>query len=281
MKKEVRTVIYDDDLHLEAYHLTGTARPFPRHFHEYYVLGLVEAGQRRLFCSGEKYNLGRGDMLLFNPGDNHACVPLGADELVYRGINISREEMLAWTAEAGGGSEPPVFVPNVIRDAEISACFLALHKMILRREGGLGKEELWLFLLNELLQKYARPFAVCVPECRQEVERACAFMEKHFAERISLEQICREVGLSKSALLRSFTRAKGLTPYRYLESVRIGEAKKLLGRGVAPLQAAMLTGFADQSHFSNYFRNYTGLTPGAYREIFFQQNEQRDGQNDE
>ena len=96
-------------------------------------------------------------------------------------------------------------------------------------------------------------------------------MEQHLAEHIGLAQICQSVGLSKSALLRAFTRDKGLTPYRYLENIRINAAKKLLAQGVSPLEAAMRTGFADQSHLTNYFSRFIGLTPAAYREIFCQQ----------
>lgn len=76
------------------------------------------------------------------------------------------------------------------------------------------------------------------------------------------------MGLSKSTLLRAFTKSKGITPYRYLETVRINEAKKLLGQGMAPVEVAVRTGFADQSHFTNYFTSFIGLTPGCYNEIF-------------
>ena len=48
MKKETRTVVYDDGLRLEAYHFEGIVQPFPNHFHEHYVIGFVEAGTRRL-----------------------------------------------------------------------------------------------------------------------------------------------------------------------------------------------------------------------------------------
>lgn len=34
MKKEIRTVCYDDDLHPEAYRFEGIVQPFPNHFHE-------------------------------------------------------------------------------------------------------------------------------------------------------------------------------------------------------------------------------------------------------
>ena len=47
MKKETRTVVYDDALHIEAYRFEGIVQPFPNHFHEYYVIGLVEGGERR------------------------------------------------------------------------------------------------------------------------------------------------------------------------------------------------------------------------------------------
>ena len=100
------------------------------------------------------------------------------------------------------------------------------------------------------------------------LETACRFIEEHYAERLSLEEICRYAGLSKSTLLRAFSREKGLTPYSYLENIRISEAKKLLGQGVPPLETALRTGFSDQSHFTNYFRRFIGLAPGVYREIF-------------
>lgn len=93
-------------------------------------------------------------------------------------------------------------------------------------------------------------------------------MEEHYTERIYLDQICRQAGLSKSTLLRAFTKSKGVTPYCYLENIRIGAAKKLLEQGAAPVEAALRTGFSDQSHFTNYFNRFLGLAPGVYREIF-------------
>ena len=125
-----------------------------------------------------------------------------------------------------------------------------------------------LLLISLLIQQYGQPFENCVPECREEIERACAFMEQHYTQRIYLDQICRCAGLSKSTLLRAFARSKGVTPYSYLENIRIGKAKKLLERGVSPIDAALQTGFSDQSHFSNYFNRFIGLAPGVYRDIF-------------
>lgn len=118
-----------------------------------------------------------------------------------------------------------------------------------------------LFLVSALIQNYGQPFENCIPECRQEIEQACEYMEQHYAERIRLDQLCRHTALSKSTLLRAFTKSKGITPYRYLETLRINKAKKLLGQGISPLNTAIQTGFSDQSHFTNYFSSFIGLAP--------------------
>ena len=69
-------------------------------------------------------------------------------------------------------------------------------------------------------------------------------------------------------LLRAFAKSKGVTPYSYLENIRVGKAKKLLEQGVPPIEAALQTGFSAQSNFTNYFSRYIGLAPGIYRDIF-------------
>lgn len=275
MKREIRTVVCDDRLRVEAYRLVGIVQPFPNHFHEYYVIGVVEEGERVLSCRNQKYAIKKGDVLLFHPGDSHACIQSGGGTLDYRGLNIGKEVMQDLTEEVTGKRELPGFSQNVIRDGEAACCLRSLHEQVMKGSCGFGKEETLLLLVSRLIQEYGQPFAYCVPECREEIERACAFMEQHYDQRICLDQICRCVGLSKSTLLRAFTRAKGVTPYSYLENIRIGRAKKLLEQGVPPVEAALRTGFSDQSHFTNYFNRFIGLTPGVYREIFTVRGEKR------
>lgn len=279
MKKEIRTVVYDEELHMEAYRFEGIVQPFPNHFHEYYVIGFVEEGERVLSCKNREYIIEKGSIVLFHPGDNHACVQRDEGTLDYRGFHISKETMLDVSEEVTGKREQPGFSRNVIYDAEITYYLRLLHEMIMNGAGGFEKEEIWLFLISALIRKYGQPFANCIPECRQEIEKACEFMKAHYAEQICLEQICRYATLSKSTLLRAFTKSKGVTPYRYLENIRVDEAKKLLCQGISPLEAAIQTGFSDQSHFTNYFSRFIGIAPGVYREIFCDR--EMEGEKDE
>ena len=267
MKKETRTVVYDDELRIEAYRFEGIVQPFPNHFHEYYVIGFIEDGERCLSCRNQEYTIAKGDIVLFNPGDNHACVQSDDGTLDYRGINITKEVMLDLAEEVTGKRELPGFSKTVIFDEEVTCYLHPLHELVMIGSCEFGKEENMLLLISLLIQRYGQPFESCIPECREEIEKACDFMEQHFADRIYLDQICRYAGLSKSTLLRVFTKSKGVTPYSYLENIRIGKAKKLLEQGVPPIEAAMQTGFSDQSPFTNYFNRFIGLAPGLYRDL--------------
>ena len=95
MKKEPGTAVYDSELRLEAYRFR---RSFPKHFHDHYVVGYVEDGQGGLVCRDVEYSLKKGDVVIYNPGDSHACAESGAD-LDYRGLHIPKETMLDLTGE--------------------------------------------------------------------------------------------------------------------------------------------------------------------------------------
>lgn len=268
MKRGAKSAVYDKELKIEAFRFRGLAQPFPNHFHEYYVIGLVEEGERCLSCKNQEFIIKPGNMVLFNPGDSHGCVQYDSGGMDYRGINISKEVMLELAEEACGSRELPGFSCSVISDGEAACYMQTLHNLMMEGSHEFEKEENLFLLILLLTGRYGKPFKSCIPECREEIEQACMFMEQHYAERIRLEQICGYAGLSKSTLLRAFTASKGVTPYSYLENVRIGKAKKLLEYGVSPVETALQTGFSDQSHFTNYFTRFIGLAPGAYQEIF-------------
>lgn len=271
------TMVYDKELQIEAYCFKGILQPFPNHFHEHYVIGFVENGKRLLSCKNENYIIQGGSTLLFNAGDNHTCAQMDHTSFDYLSLNITQEIMSHLTKEATGQNRLPVFSPNVIQDEEIASYLCQLHRMIVEHSAGFQKEETLLLLMSMLIQRYDRPFANHFPEnpehYSQAVALACTFMEDHFSEQICLKDICHSAGMSKSTLLRAFTKIRGVTPYRYLETLRINEAKKLLQCGISPAETALRTGFSDQSHFSNYFHQFIGLSPGSYREIFLDKSE--------
>ncbi len=218
-------------------------------------------------CKNKEYIVGQGNILLFQPNDTHSCVQCDGGTLDYRGLNLPKETMLSFAEEITGQRVPIGFSENVIKNDELSLYLHSLHQMIMDGGEAFEKEEMLLLLISFLIEQYGQPARSCIPECSEEIERACVFMSEHFPEHITLENLCKCSGLSKSTLLRGFTRSKGVTPYRYLQTIRIGKAKELLEKGVSLVEAAIQTGFSDQSHFSRFFHMFIGLSPAAYRRI--------------
>ena len=262
MENGSREAVYDSAAGLEAFRFRGYAETFPVHFHEHYVLGLVEDGQRELICGGKRRVVGRGCVLFFRPGESHGCVQCGG-ALDYRGMNIPEGAMRELTC----GGVLPRLEKNVLWDAELCEAFRGAHGAVMARAPEAERRKRvgrLLGLLTRLCGEGAGPDG----ECRSEVAEACDFIRRSYAGSFSLDGLCRHVGLSRAALERAFAGEKGISPRRYLESVRVTQAKRLLARGVSACECAARTGFSDQSHFTNRFRALTGLSPGMYGEIF-------------
>ncbi|MPM40379.1 HTH-type transcriptional activator RhaS [bioreactor metagenome] len=266
---EKRTAIYDPELMVEAYQFQGVMQAFPNHFHEHYVIGFIERGRRNLKVRGGCLLTAPGDLLLFNPGENHACEAHDDQPLDYRCINIEPIVMAKAVQEIFGIECQPQFEQPVVFRCELTEELRELHTMILRGERGVRKEEKFYFLLEQLLRDYAEAGErETVSEPRAEVKAVCDYLTAHAQEQVSLDTLSEVAGLSKYHLLRAFTKETGITPYRYLETIRIDQAKALLKQGVSPAEAALSVGFSDQSHFSNAFKCFIGLTPGQYRRVF-------------
>ncbi len=266
---EKRTAIYDPELMVEAYQFQGVMQAFPNHFHEHYVIGFIERGRRNLKVRGGCLLTAPGDLLLFNPGENHACEAHDDQPLDYRCINIEPGVLARAAQDMFGKEVIPQFEQPVVFRCELTEELRELHTMILRGERGVRKEEKFYFLLEQLLRDYAEAGErEPVTELRAEVKAVCDYLNTHAQEQISLDALGEIAGLSKYHLLRAFTKETGITPYRYLETIRIDQAKALLKQGVSPAEAALSAGFSDQSHFSNAFKRFIGLTPGQYRRVF-------------
>lgn len=80
---------------------------------------------------------------------------------------------------------------------------------------------------------------------------------------LSLTELAAGVGLNPSYLIRSTSRATGLTPHGHVLRARVDHARRLLLDGTPAAQAAIAAGFCDQPHLIRQFRRHYGVSPGA------------------
>lgn len=101
---------------------------------------------------------------------------------------------------------------------------------------------------------------------QQRIYQAMEFIQNHYAEALSLNDICRAASISRSECCRCFQRNLKMSPFAYLASFRITRAAELLQTTDDSLtEIAISTGFNDDSYFCKIFKNYIGCTPLAYR----------------
>lgn len=96
------------------------------------------------------------------------------------------------------------------------------------------------------------------------VQALCRALQSDDSACGDLAGLAHRSGLSREHLHRLFRKTIGLTPQEYARLARIARAKRLLLQGAALSDAAHQCGFADQAHFSRWFKRYFGVTPAAY-----------------
>lgn len=101
--------------------------------------------------------------------------------------------------------------------------------MISNKSKEFKKEEIFILII-EYLMKYHSCFSKGNYSIKQSdnIKKVCEFLEKNFDKNISLDMLSNIINLSKYHLLRSFTKETGITPYGYLETVRIEKLKFFL-----------------------------------------------------
>jgi AraC-like DNA-binding protein len=92
-----------------------------------------------------------------------------------------------------------------------------------------------------------------------------AYIDAHLGERISLDDLAREAGVSRFHFARQFRLSTGESPMGYLRRVRIERSKSILqSRETTIAEVAATLGFSDQSHFTRTFGRLVGVSPGSF-----------------
>ena len=121
------------------------------------------------------------------------------------------------------------------------------------------------YIFERLLHKLLS-FTLCSGSLSREMQEITRYIEKHYAENLSLEDLSAQVNYSRGYLCNLFRRELNTSFGNYLTKVRISHAKKLLTTSFLRLyEVAEQTGFYDYSHFARTFRKYTGFSPQEYQ----------------
>jgi len=106
-------------------------------------------------------------------------------------------------------------------------------------------------------------------ETARPIRLAKRYVQEHYRESITLEDVCAATGFSASYFSVLFKKETGEGFAKYLTSVRIDRAKELLKETNLPIaEVCREVGYSDTKHFVQTFRKATGLNPGQYRKLY-------------
>lgn len=136
-----------------------------------------------------------------------------------------------------------------------------------------GYEEILSYLFRELLMTIHRRMEENLPRfsgfTSQEIDLAKEYFTKHYNEEINIEEYAISRHVSASWFNKSFKKAVGTTPMKYILSIRILNAQTLLEATDYNISnIASMVGYENAFYFSRLFKRQKGLSPAEYRRIF-------------
>ncbi|MBO6128580.1 MAG: response regulator [Pseudobutyrivibrio sp.] len=124
-------------------------------------------------------------------------------------------------------------------------------------------------MAKERSHKYETLKKECVDKYDKEklYEDITLYIINHIREELSVDVICKNMGISEATLNRLLKRYSGDTYKVFLRNIRIKEALNILRNvpGIPIKDLAYEVGFKDQFYFSKVFKSVTGVNPSEYR----------------
>ncbi|MBQ8647014.1 MAG: helix-turn-helix transcriptional regulator, partial [Oscillospiraceae bacterium] len=98
------------------------------------------------------------------------------------------------------------------------------------------------------------------------VEQVRSYIQEHFCEELSLEDIANACDMSKYYLCHVFKENMGISAFNYLIWLHMEEARRLLATtSLKVAQVGLQVGYSDPNYFITAFKKQEGMTPTEYR----------------
>lgn len=256
----------------------------PIHWHNDLEINLIREGEAVFQVYQKSYRVRTGEGFLLNRNVPHSCSSPGNEHVRYSTILVRPDFLYG---DFGSDVERKCFQP-FLQNSAIPCIYLTgfdengkeiLQKLNQVEEAFDRKRFCYELKIKGLLCEafamilygHRQELTKFVPANLQELERLekmLNYLNIHFTEVISLQDLVDQVHLSREVCCRLFKKMTGKTITGYLEEYRVNKSFSLVQSGQYSMtQITEMVGFSNPSRFASAFRKRFGCNPGEYNSV--------------
>ncbi len=241
---------------------------FQIHVHDVCEMIYLISGNVSAIIGEKTYKLPQGSVVFFRANVPHR-IRIDSSDVPYERYNIIFDENAL--ANRIFFEMPKTLDVLICADAERISDFFKKLDYYPKHFAGENLNKLITGVIEELLYNlYLQPDAAAdepLATVHPLIGSAVSYINAHYKEPITVEDICNHLNITKSYLHRLFTDEMKISPKKYVNVKRLGRAQKLIRRGERPSHIYAECGFGE---YATFFRNYTeyfGYTPSQENKI--------------
>ncbi|WKY44406.1 AraC family transcriptional regulator [Eubacteriaceae bacterium ES2] len=235
-----------------------SAQSYKKHMHHELSVGIIREGTTTVKFPEKVIRFKQGDGVIIPPKLSHQCSPEDIEhwhfDMLYiapefYGNTLKFDHVEKVTSEKGASIR--AFIDNLATDSD--------HALF---------EEQLIRLLEQLSEAEIESETVVTKKSKIMCEELKDYIERHYLDRLTLDQLQKQFDFDKFAMIRNFGKLYNTSPMAYHLQLKVVEAKRRLKEQMPLLDVCYGLGFYDQAHFTKEFQKMNGLTPGAYQKSF-------------
>ena len=252
------------------------------HWHEEVQFVLCQQGDILYTVSEQAYYLSPGDILFINSRCLHMAKPISATSGSYICIDIHPRFLSGYS----NSLIDRIYVAPVLASKDFSALLIdgsapwhdqvkqLLKQLVTTFESKNYAYELqilglfiqvWTILLENEKGRFDSTISVNPAE-QARMDRVLTFIQEHYMKDLTLKDFARELAVSESECCRIFRRNLGISPFTYLNNLRIVKSTTLLTKtDMSMTEISHQVGFNSGSYYSSRFKKTMNCSPLDYR----------------
>lgn len=234
----------------------------------HYLIHFIREGKGIYQRSNQVYHLSRGDAFLILPGETTKYIADSKEPWAYTWIAFDGTQAEALLNCCGLLTGSPVYhspdesarIRLIALTDQFHQCFQDETKNVLELTGNF-------YLLFSCLIPSQPENEFSHSSQKQYFQQAVSYLQNNFSYPVRIQQLARQIGVSRSYLYKIFLACSGKSVQQYLQDLRLKEACRLLADTSQEVtDIAYSCGFPDSPAFCRIFRRVYGETPLNFRQ---------------